>query len=128
MIEDIYYYFTFDWSMIILFSFLVFLIILLLWIISPLGIIFILASLAQFLVSKKALQITAWIFQGMVFIFGLLLGIIGIFWTLSLSGEKKYIFLFGIIGSLIVIFCLMIATIIAQIIWQIKKRNKISNS
>lgn len=124
---------AFDWLTIIIFSFLVFLIGFLAWAISPLGIIFILASLAQFLVSKKAVQITAWIFQGLVFVFTFLLGIIGIFYTLSLYGEEKYIFLFGLVGATIVIFCLMIGTIIAQIVWQIKKRksnfeeNKISN-
>lgn len=111
----------YDWSKIAIFSLLSFLIIFLVWILSPLGIIFIFSILAQFLVFRKTIRIVAWVFQGIVFILTLLLGIIGLLYTFSLYGEEKYILLFGFIGAITVIFCLMIGTIIAQIIWQTKK-------
>jgi len=111
----------YDWPRIILFSLLAFLIMFLVWLISPLGIIFISCTLAQFLISKRVVRIIALIFQGLVLAFTILLGIAGLILTLSVYGETKYIFLISIIGTVSTICLLMIGTIIAQIIWQRKK-------
>lgn len=116
---------VYDWSRIILFSLMVFLIGFLVWVLSPLGLIFIASTLTQFLIPKKEIRIVAWVFQGIVFIFTILLGIIGIIFSFSLPRyiEERYAFLIGIFGAVIIICLLMIGVMIAQFIWQKRKRD-----
>ncbi len=118
-------YHVYDWSRIILFSLMVFLTGFLVWALSPLGLIFIASALTQFLIPKKEIRIVAWVFQGLVFAFTILLGIIGIIFSLSLPGynEGRYVFLIGISGAVIIICLLMIGAMIAQSIWQKRKRD-----
>ena len=113
--------YSYDWPIIALFSLLIFLIMTLAWFVSPLGIIFVLSSLAQFLLPQKPIRIIAWVFQGMVFLFTILLGIIGTIYAFSQYGEGKYILLFSIIGAFSLVSVLMVGTMIAQVIWQRKK-------
>lgn len=116
---------VYDWSRIILFSLIVFLIGFLAWVLSPLGLIFIASTLTQFLIPKKEIRIVAWVFQGIVFAFTILLGIIGIIFSLSLPryNEGRYTFLIGTSGVVIIICLLMIGVMIAQFIWQKRKRD-----
>jgi len=116
---------VYDWSRIILFSLIVFLIGFLVWVLSPLGLIFIASSLVQFLIPKKEIRIVAWVFQGLVLIFSILLGIIGIIFSPSLFrySQERYIFLISIPGAAIIICFLMIGVMIAQFIWQKRKRD-----
>jgi len=118
---------SYEWAMILLFSLIVFLVMFFVWIISPLGIIFILASIFQFLFPRKAVLIVAWIFQSMVFILSLLLGILGLIYAFSIYGEEKYIFLISLITTMVTVCCLMAGTMIFQIFWLLKKNalNKI---
>lgn len=117
----IYDGYGYDWLEIVAFSLLVLTIMILIWIVSPLGVAFILCSLAQFIVQNKAVKIVAWIFQPIIFIFTFLLGILGVFWNKSAYGEGEYIILISVIGATGIICLSLIGTIIAQIIWQRKK-------
>lgn len=111
-----------EWEMILLFSLIVFLVMFVVWIISPLGIIFILTNVFQFLFPRKAVLIVAWVFQGIVFILSLLLGIVGLVYVYSaFYGEQKYIFVVGLGATMVTVCCLMTGTMVAQIIWQVKK-------
>ena len=116
---------VYDWSRIILFSLIVFLIGFLVWVLSPLGLIFIASTLTQFLIPKKEIRIVALVFQGLVLIFTILLGIIAIIFSFYLPryGEERYTFLSGISGAVIIICVLMIGTMITQFIWQKRKRD-----
>jgi hypothetical protein len=91
------------------------------WLISPLGVTFTICSLAQFLMKIKPVRIIAWIFQSIIFIFTFFLGIAGILWANSSYREEQYIILISTIGAAIIICLSIIITIISQIIWQRKR-------
>lgn len=111
----------YNWPSIAIASLLGFLIAILVWLISPMGVIFTICSLAQFLLPRKPVKIVAWIFQGLTLISTILIGGIGIVYAMSQYGEQKYIFLFSILGAFSVILLGMISAMITQIIWQRKK-------
>lgn len=114
----------YDWTKIVLISLLATLLLFLVWLFSPLGIVFIICTISQFLVKKREVRLLSWIFQGLVLIFTILLGIAAFVLALTPSffyGQEKYIFLISAIGTLSLIFLLISGVIITQIIWQKRK-------
>ena len=120
------YYPVYDWGRIIFISLIIFLITFLMWLFSPLGLIFIASTLVQFLISKKEIRLVAWVIQSLIFVFTILLGAIGIIFSLSRYGEQRYSFLVGFIGTAVIICLLMLGAMVSQFIWQRRKTDVVN--